>query len=179
MPRKSATLIPTERIEKAILLIRGEKVILDDDLAAIYGVTTKRLNQQVQRNAKRFPKDFSFVLTSQEFAALRLQNATSKTGSGGRRVAPRAFTEHGAVMAASILNTPVAVSASVEVVRVFVRLRRLLASHADLARKLEELERKYDSQFRVVFDAIRQLMAPPTEDQKRRRIGFHATHEDG
>jgi hypothetical protein len=114
---KLESLIPVERIEKSILAIRGHKVILDHDLAAIYGVPTKRLNQQVGRNIDRFPADFSFVLTPKEVTTLRLQFATSKGGRGGRRTAPVAFTEHGAVMAASVLNTPIAVAASVEVVR--------------------------------------------------------------
>jgi cob(I)alamin adenosyltransferase len=116
VPRKKQGLIPADTIEQTIFLVRGRKVILDEDLARVYGVTTKRLNQQVQRNAERFPDDFSFVLTGKELAALRLQIATSNVGRGGRRYQPRAFTEHGAVMAASVLNTPISVAASIEVV---------------------------------------------------------------
>jgi ORF6N domain len=179
MPKKqSRSLIPTERIERSILIIRGQKVILDAELAALYGVTTARLNQQVRRNIERFPEDFAFLLSPEEFADLKLQLATSSSGWGGRRKPPFAFTEHGAVMAASVLNTPVAVATSIEVVRAFIRLRQLLSSHADLARRLDELEQRYDEQFRVVFDAIRELMAPPTESQQKRRIGFRTGTEE-
>lgn len=170
------SLVPAERIERAILLLRGQKVMLDQDLAQLYGVATKRLNQQVHRNQDRFPPDFRFQLTEEEDEALRLQNATSKTGRGGRRYRPYAYTEHGALMAASVLNTPVAIRVSIEIVRAFVRLRELLATHKELARKLEALEKKYDGQFRVVFDAIRQLMAPPAEKPKG-RIGFGREQE--
>jgi len=176
MPKRKSSplLVPVERIERSILIVRGHKVILDADLAAIYGVTTARLNQQVRRNIQRFPADFAFLLSKNEFADLKLHFATSSSGWGGRRKPPFAFTEHGAVMAASVLNTPIAVEASVEVVRTFVRLRQMLASHKTLARRLDELERKYDAQFKVVFDAIRQLMRPPTPAEKKRRIGFAA-----
>lgn len=156
--------IPAERIENLIYMIRGERVLLDSDLAKLYGVSTSRLNQQVHRNIGRFPEDFMFRLTRNEFTGLILQNATSKKGRGGRRKLPYAFTEHGALMAANVLSSERAVQASVQVIRAFVKLRQLLTSHAELARKLEELEKKYDAQFKVVFDAIRQLMtpAPPT-----------------
>lgn len=168
--------IPAERIERSILVLRGKRVILDMDLAAIYGVSTTRLNQQVRRNLDRFPADFAFLLTDQEFADLKLQFATSSSGWGGRRKPPLAFTEHGAVMAASVLNTPVAVAASIHVVRVFVRLREMLAQSEEFARKLRELEAKYaehDQKFVVVFEAVRRLMAPPPEPS-RGRIGFPA-----
>jgi leucyl aminopeptidase len=166
--------IPDERISNAILVARGQKVLLDSDLAGLYGVTTKRLNEQVKRNIERFPPDFMFQLTAEESEALRSQFATLKTGRGQhRKYLPYVFTEHGAIMAANVLNSPRAIQVSVHVVRAFVRLREMLATHKDLARKLEELEKKYDAQFRVVFDAIRQLMAPPPEPKKR-RIGFHA-----
>jgi ORF6N domain len=173
---RSHVLIPAARIERAILVIRGKKVLLDADLADIYGVSTARLNQQVRRNIDRFPSDFAFLLMDQEFADLKLHFATSSSGWGGRRKPPLAFTEHGAVMAASVLNTPVAVAASIHVVRVFVRLREMLASNEEFARKLQELEAKYaehDQKFLVVFEAIRQLMAPPTTP-KQGRIGFPA-----
>jgi len=147
--------------------------MLDADLAELYGVTTKRLNEQVKRNASRFPGDFMFQLTPDETRILRSQFATSRSGWGGRRALPYAFTEHGAVMLASVLNSPTAVDASVQVVRAFVRLREILATHKDLARKLEDLEKKYDARFRVVFDAIRKLMAPP--ERPRRQIGFRVT----
>jgi phage regulator Rha-like protein len=140
---KSLVKIPLERVEKAILLIRGEKVVIDSDLATLYGVSTARLNQQVQRNIDRFPGDFMFRLTQAEFHSLMLQNATSKA-RGGRRKLPHAFTEHGALMAANVLSSKRAVEASVQVVRAFVKLRQMLTSNAELARKLNELEKKYD-----------------------------------
>jgi hypothetical protein len=168
------SLVPARRIERAILVLRGQKVILDSDLAAFYGVTTKRLNEQLKRNADRFPADFAFQLTAEEHAALRSHFATLKTGRGQhRKFRPYAFTEHGALMAASVLNSPSAVAMSVLVVRAFVRLRSLLASHARLAAKLEELERRlasHDEQIVVLFDAIRGLMEP--ERKPLRRIGF-------
>ena len=146
--------------------------MLDSDLAKLYGVTTKRLNEQVKRNRARFPEDFMFRLTAKEADSLRSQFATLERGRGQhRKYLPFAFTEHGAIMAASVLNSPRAIEVSVYVVRAFVRLREILATHKELARKLEEMENKYDAQFRVVFDAIRKLMAPPTEP-KRGRIGF-------
>jgi hypothetical protein len=157
-------------VERRILLIRGERVILDTDLALLYGVETKLLTRAVRRNIARFPTDFMFQLTPGEHTALRIQSGTSKAGRGGRRYAPYAFTEHGVVMLSSVLQSPRAVQANIEIVRAFVRLRELLATHADLARKLASLEKKYDAQFRVVFDAIRELMAPAVKPQ--RRIGF-------
>lgn len=172
MTTKTQALVPAERIESRILLIRGQKVILDSDLAELYQVSTKRLNEQVKRNQERFPEDFMFQLTLEETEALRSQFATSDRGRGGRRYRPFAFTEHGTVMVASVLNSPVAVQASIQVVRAFIRLREILTTHKELARKLAELERKYDQQFKVVFDAIRALMTTP--EQKRQRIGFHA-----
>jgi hypothetical protein len=168
-------LVPAERIEKAIMVIRGQNVMLDHDLADLFGVTTSRLNEQVKRNLDRFPDDFLFRLTPEEFKNLMSQSATSSSKWGGRRKPPLAFTEHGAVMAANVLNSPVAVAASIQVVRVFVRLRELLATHKELARKLEELEKKlgqHDEKFKVVFEAIRQLMAPPQQPENKRRIGF-------
>ena len=148
-------------------------------LAALYGVSTARLNQQIRRNRKRFPADFLFELTAEEFAGLMLQNATSKRGRGGRRKLPLAFTEHGAIMAATVLTSPRAVEMSIYVVRAFVKLRELLASNKDLARKLAALERslvaldlKTRSQFKEVYEAIRALMNPP--QPKRRSIGFTA-----
>ncbi len=164
--------IPIERVEQAIFVIRGERVIIDSDLAKLYGVTTARLNQQVRRNGERFPADFMFELTKGENESLMLRFATSKGGRGGRRTLPLVFTEHGAIYGGECAKQQKAVKASVQVVRAFVRLRRMLVSNAELARKLEELEKKYDAQFKVVFDAIRQLMTPP--EAKRRQIGFHA-----
>lgn len=170
---KPLVIVPTEHIDPLIVVIRGRRVLLDSDLAQLYGVTTTRLNEQVKRNLDRFPSDFMFRLTQEEWEALSSQIATSKGGRGGRRKLPYAFTEHGAVMAANVLNSPVAVRASIAVVRAFVRLRQMLASHEDLARQLATLEKKFekhDAQFKVVFDAIRQLMDPPPV--KRRSIGF-------
>ena len=166
------TNVPIDRIENIIRSIRGERVILDSDLAKLYGVTTTRLNQQIRRNIDRFPTDFMFRLTKQEHESLMLQIATSKKQRGGRRKLPLVFTEHGALMAANVLNSSRAVQASVEVVRAFVQLRRIVVSNADLARKLEDLETKYDRQFKVVFEAIRQLMWPPPPQPKRKEIGF-------
>ncbi len=154
---KDVTLVPPERIERSILLIRGHKVMLDSDLAELYGVATKRLNEQVRRNLSRFPEDFMFQLTEPETQLLRSQIATSKEGRGGRRYLPYAFTEQGVAMLSSVLNSERAIKVNIEIMRAFVRLRRMLASHADLARKLDALERKYDTQFKVVFEAIRQV----------------------
>ena len=167
---KSLVEIPLERIEEIILLVRGEKVILDSDLAALYGVSTSRFNEQVKRNRSRFPADFSFRLTESEWKSLISQFATSKLARGGRRKLPYVFTEHGALMAANVLNSERAVQASVQVVRAFIQLRQMLASSVDFARKLEKLESKYDRQFKIVFDAIRQLMIPPSA--KTKPIGF-------
>ena len=165
-----ATTFPTERIERSILLIRGRKVLLDVHLAALYGVTTKRLNEQVRRNRARFPEDFMFQLTAEEVASLRSQFATSNKGRGGRRYAPYAFTEQGVAMLSTVLNSERAIQVNIEIMRAFVRLRQMLTSNAQLARKVADLEKKYDAQFKVVFDAIRQLMTPP--ESKKRKIGF-------
>jgi hypothetical protein len=165
---ESTSLVPAERIERAILSLRGHRVMLDFDLAEVFGVSTRRLNEQVRRNEGRFPEDFMFRLTGEELDILRSQFATAKLAK--RRSPVMAFTEHGAVMLASVLNSPVAVQASVQVVRAFVRLRRLLQTHEALARKVAELESKYDSQFLVVFEAIKKLMAP--QAKTRLKIGF-------
>jgi len=171
---KDSNLILVERIEKAIFFIRGEKVMLDRDLAKLYGVTTKRLNEQVKRNRGRFPEEFMFQLTSEEAKLLqssRSQFATLKRGQNIKYL-PYAFTEHGSIMAANVLNSERAVQASVQVVRAFVRLRQMLTSNTELARKLDELEGKYDRQVKIVFDAIRQLMSPPLPGRKQ--IGFRS-----
>lgn len=167
---KAIATIPVEHIESMILYVRGEKVMLDSDLAVLYAVSTTRLNEQISRNKRRFPADFVFRLTKKEWDSLMSQVAISKTGRGGRRKLPYVFTEHGAIMAANVLSSQRAVEVSVQVVRAFVKLRQLLASNAELARRLNLLESKYDRQFRVVFDAIRQLMIPPPS--KTRPIGF-------
>ena len=171
-----STMTPTRKVdnvEGAIYLIRGQRVMLDSDLAAIYGVTTKRLNEQLRRNRKRFPQDFAFQLTTEEFRNLRSQFATSK-GRGGRRYFPWVFTEHGAIMLASVLNSDIAVQASVRVVRAFVRLREMVAANAQLAAKLEELERRLDSHDEAIVDlfaALKRLLEP--EPKPKREIGFH------
>lgn len=146
--------------------------MLDQDLARLYGVTTKRLNEQVKRNKNRFPGDFSFQLRIQEFTDLRSQIATLKTGIHGqhRKYLPYVFTEHGAIMLANVLSSKTAVQASIQVVRAFVHLRELAISHADLARKINTMEKRYDSQFKGVFQALRQLMEPPKKTKLK--IGF-------
>jgi len=153
-------MIPRERIERHILLIRGEKVMLDADLADLYGVATKVLIQAVKRNLERFPDDFMFQLDRQEFDHLRSQIVTSSSGRGGRRYRPYVFTEQGVAMLSSVLRSKRAVQVNIEIMRAFVRLRAMLGAHADLARKVAALERKYDRQFRAVFEAIRALMEP-------------------
>jgi hypothetical protein len=163
------SIIPIERIERAILLIRGQKVMLDTDLAALYGVTTKRLNEQVKRNRDRFPDDFMFQLTEDEKEKV-VANCDHLKKLKFSPSLPYAFTEHGAVMLASILNSAVAVEVSIQVVRTFNRLREYVAHHKALAQKLDALENKYDARFKVVFDAIRKLMTRP--DKPRRRIGY-------
>jgi len=186
-----ASLLPLETITQRILVFRGQKVLLDSDLAALYGVPTKRFNEQVKRNFERFPADFMFQLTEEEFTALRSQLASLKTGRGQhRKYLPYVFTEHGAIMASMILNSTRATEVSVYVVRAFVQLREVLASHRDLAQKLEELEQttealslRHDTfahntrvQLKQVFDAIRELMEP-AETVRKRPIGF-VTPED-
>jgi len=159
-----------ERITKTILFIRGEKVLLDADLAALYGVDTATLVRAVKRNIERFPDDFMLQLTEEEWANLRSQIGISNSW-GGRRYAPYAFTEQGVAMLSGLLRSEQAVLVNIEIMRAFVRLREILATHHDLAKKLNSLERKYDSQFKAVFDAIRQLMEPPVP--KKKPIGFH------
>jgi len=165
------SLIPVERIEKAIYLIRGEKVMLDRDLAAMYGVPTKVFNQAVRRHQERFPADFMFQLTKEEARSIRSrsQSVTLKRGSNIKYL-PYAFTEHGVLMLSSVLNSERAIQVNIEIMRAFVKLRQMLSSNAVLSRRLNELERKYDRQFKVVFDAIRKLMSLPQPAHKQ--IGF-------
>ena len=185
MPRRSTkkkeALAKVDLIGPVIREIRGQRMILDSDLAKIYGVTTARLNQQVNRNLKKFPSDFMFRLNREEFNRLMLQFATSKKGRGGPRKLPYAFSEHGAVMAANVLNSERAVAMSVYVVRAFVKLREVLASNDELAQKLDDLERKLTGRLDIHEKAILQLFAqirellrppPPQPRPKRRRIGF-------
>jgi hypothetical protein len=162
-------MVSADRIERSILMVRGQRVMVDSDLAALYGVPTKVLLQSVKRNQNRFPGDFAFVLTDQEFAILRSQFVTSSSGWGGRRRAPWVFTEQGVAMLSSVLRSPRAVQVNIEIMRAFVRLREMLASNAELSRRLDELEKKYDQQFAVVFQAIRQLMEPGQPDE----MGYH------
>ncbi len=167
--KDSLAKIPIERIERTIYLIRGEKVILDRDLAELYGVETRVLNQSVNRNRERFPDDFMFELTREEIEGIS-QNVTSSNLKFSKRVT--AFTEQGVAMLSSVLRSKRAVQVNVEIMRTFVRLRQMLSSNAELAQKLDALEKKYDAQFRIVFDAIKKLMLPPPVPRKD--IGFTA-----
>jgi len=167
-----------EAIEQRILVLRGQKVMLDGDLAQLYGVTTKRLNEQIKRNLMRFPEDFMFQLTAQEASFMRSQFATASKRNVGHR--PFAFTEHGAIMAASVLNSPQAIEASVHVVRAFVRMRQAIETHREWARKLEELETQvgtHDEEIQLIFKALKQLMAEPAK--KKKAIGFGAKEAKG
>jgi len=164
-------LILTELIESKIYLIRGHKVMLDSDLAALYEVETRTLLQAVKRNVGRFPSDFMFQLNFQDVASLRSQIVTLKTGRGQhRKYLPYVFTDQGVAMLSSVLNSERAVQVNIAIMRAFVKLREMIASHKDLAKRLDDLEGRYDAQFKTVFDAIRQLMAPP--EAKKRKIGF-------
>ena len=172
-----AAIVPVERIEQSILLIRGQKIMLDRDLATLYRVETKVLNQAVKRNLDRFPEDFMFQLSNEEFENWRSQIVTSDpTAKMGVRRKPYAFTEQDVAMLSSVLRSRRAVAVNIEIMRAFVRLRQLLSTHKELARKIEALERKYDAQFKVVFDALRQLMAPPPEP-RRKPIGYASEME--
>ncbi len=163
--------ISVRMIERRILLIRGEKVLVDSDLAKLYAVTTKMFNRAVKRNINRFPQDFMFQLNKVEVKNLRFQIGTSSSNYGGRRYLSYVFTEQGVAMLSSVLNSERAIAVNIEIMRTFVKLRELMATHADLARKLNELEQKYDKKFKGVFEAIYALMNPP--ESKRGRIGFH------
>lgn len=171
MSKKGTSLLPVSRIENAIFLIRDNKVMLDQDLAALYGVETRVLVQAVKRNQDRFPEDFMFQLSKDEYANLKSQIVISSWG--GRRTRPYAFTEQGVDMLSGVLRSKRAILVDIEIMRTFVRLRRILATHEELARKLAALERKYDKQFKLVFDAIREIMTPK-DPPKRRQIGFHS-----
>ena len=166
---------PVKRIEDMIILVRGHRVMLDSDLAKVYGVTTGQLNQAVKRNPRRFPADFAFQVRDHEFAALISQSVISKIGRGGRTKLPWVFTEHGALMLGNVLSSKVAVEASVRVVQVFISMREQLAAHRDLAGKLAELEERisgHDLAIRNLFEAIRHLIEPPLPEN-RKQIGFH------
>ena len=166
--KKGIGIAVPEVIERRIILLRGQRVILDSHIAELYGVETKDLKRAVRRNKERFPTDFMVQVTKEESEILRCQFGASSWG--GRRYLPYAFTEQGVAMLSSVLQSKRAIQVNIEIARTFVRLREILATHKDLAQKLEELEQKYDKQFRVVFEAIRQLMEPP--EPTKRRIGF-------
>jgi hypothetical protein len=170
MAKQQSSLIPAERIERAIIVIRGEKVMLDSDPAALYGVPTKHLLQAVRRNESRCPADFMFQLSTQEADVMRSQFVTASKRN--IRYAPYAFTEQRVAMLSSVLRSKRAVDVNISIMRAFVRLRQLLASHADLAHKLDALEKKYDKQFAIVFEAIRKLMEPPSEGEIK-EMGYH------
>jgi len=163
-------IVPIESIVSKIIFLRGEKVLLDRDLAELYSVETKVLKQAVRRNIRRFPDDFMFELTKEEFEDWRSQFVTSNRDKMGLRYKPMAFTEQGVAMLSSVLNSNRAIEVNIAIMRAFVQLRKMISSHADLERKLVALEKKYDQQFRVVFDAIRALMAPP--ERPKKKIGF-------
>ena len=169
---KQDVVVAQEIIEAKILFVRGKKVMRDSDLAALYEVTTGNLNKAVLRNIRRFPDDFMFVLEQHEIDGLLFQFGRAKRG--GRRTAPRVFTEHGILMLSSVLNSERAVYVNIQIMRTFTRIREMLVSNDELRRKIESMEAKYDGQFEVVFDAIKQLLAAPY--QPERRIGFH--HEE-
>jgi hypothetical protein len=162
-------IIPQEVIERKIFIFRGKRVMLDTDLAALYGVEVKRLNEQVRRNSRRFPVDFMFQLNTEEFNTLRSHFAT--TNRGGRRYYPYVFTEQGVAMLSSVLNSDKAIDVNIAIMRAFVRLREILASHKELRDKIEAMAKKYDQQFQIVFDAIDELITPP--QKPARKIGFH------
>ncbi|MDA8242156.1 MAG: ORF6N domain-containing protein [Nitrospiraceae bacterium] len=166
-------LIPQQLIESKILLLRGKKVMLDKDLAALYGVETFNLNKAVKRNIDRFPEDFMFQLNTEEFKSLTFHFGISSWG--GTRKLPYAFAENGVAMLSSVLNSRRAVQVNIQIMRTFTRIREMLATHKDLQKKIEDMEKKYDAQFKVVFDAIRELMRPP--ETKKRKIGFGRERE--
>ena len=169
-----STLVPVEIIEKHILVLRNQKVMLSTDLAELYGVVPRELIQAVKRNIKRFPDDFMLQLTQDEDKLLRSQNVILKKGRGQHTKYPAyAFTEQGIAMLSSVLNSDRAIAVNIEIMRAFVRLREMVASHKELSKKLEELEKKYDAQFKVVFDAIHALLEPPKKP--KRRIGFETS----
>jgi|SRR3989304_7105447 len=165
--------IPQQLIENKIFIIRGKKIMLDRDLAVLYGVETKLINRAVKRNIDRFPEDFMFQLTKEEFDNLRFHFGTSSWG--GQRYLPYAFTENGVAMLSSVLNSKRAIHVNIQIMRTFTKIREMLATHKELRQKIDKMEKKYDHQFKIVFDAIRQLMSPP--EAKKRRVGFRREHE--
>ncbi len=174
---KKKSLIPAERIEKSILLIRGQKVMLDRDLAELYAVKTKVLKQAVRRNITRFPEDFMFELTKEEFENWRSQFVTSNRDKMGLRYRPMVFTEQGVAMLSSVLNSERAIQVNIQIMRAFTRLRQMLSTHKELRKKIESMEKKYDRQFQVVFEAIKQLMEEA--EKPKRSIGFEVKEPPG
>lgn len=178
LPRKKPSVAVTPTIiESRIHVIRGTRVMLDSDLAELYGVPTKRINEQVERNLDRFPADFAYQLTQQEFEILKSQIATSSSEHGGRRKLPRVFTEHGVAMLSSVLNSPTAVKVNIEIIRSFVRLRKLLATPGELltiVRQLAETVDLHDAKLDEIAKVLRQMLAPPPDDSPKRKLGFHA-----
>lgn len=165
---EKALVMPQEVVENKIFFVRGKKVMFDRDLAVLYGVETKALNRAVKRNVERFPEDFMFQLSKEELADLRFHFGTSNRG--GQRYLPYAFTENGVAMLSSVLNSERAIHVNIQIMRTFTKLREMLAIHKDLQKKIEEMEKKYDHQFKIVFDAIRQLLEVP--EPKKKKIGF-------
>jgi ORF6N domain len=176
--RPTALVISPDRIERRIFMVRGQRVMLDWDLAEAYGVSTKRFNQQVKRNQKRFPPDFAFRLTRQEFTALTSQIVTSNVGRGGRRYLPWVFTEQGVAMLSSVIQSPIAVKVNIEIIRAFVRLRQLFAAPGELVAQITKLARTvelHDDQIKTIADVLRRMMEPPPEPEPKRRFGFQVT----
>ena len=171
MPSQNA-IVPSALISQKIFFVRGARVMLDADLARLYGVATKNLNKAVKRNANRFPSDFMFQLSDKDLNSLGFQSGTSKPGRGGRRYAPYAFTEQGVAMLSSVLRSARAVQVNVAIMRTFVRLREMLSTHEELRRKIDAMEKRYDARFQAVFDTIRQMLDTPVPAKKP--IGFHA-----
>lgn len=176
MAKETSSIIPVQRIQRCIYVIRGHKVILDSDLADLYGVTTKRLNEQVRRNIDRFPSDFMFQLTNAEAERLRSQIATSKQGRGGRRYSPYVFTEQGIAMLSSVLRSKRAIEANIAIMRTFVKLREILANNELLRRKIESMERKYDEQFQHVFSVLAEMVM--RDSRPKTQIGFLTEAKD-
>lgn len=174
---KGRGLFPAASIERRIFVIRDRKVMLDFDLAELYGVPTKALNQAVSRNNERFPEDFMFQLTPEEWDILRSQTVTSRDEHGGRRYHPRAFTQEGVAMLSGVLRSERAIAVNIQIMRTFVKVREAMISHKDLARRIGDMEHKYDHQFKIVFDALRGLIEPPPV--KKKKIGFIHHDDDG
>ncbi|MGB2779760.1 MAG: ORF6N domain-containing protein [Candidatus Acidiferrum sp.] len=174
MPSQNA-IVPTALISQKIFFVRGSRIMLDADLARLYGVATKNLNKAVKRNASRFPSDFMFQLSPKDLQSLRFQTGTSNPVRGGRRYAPYAFTEQGVAMLSSVLRSSRAVQVNVAIMRTFVSLREMLATHEELRRKIDAMEKRYDARFQAVFETIRQMLETPVRVKKA--IGFHARLE--